>query len=149
MDDIKATKDVWLVGDEFLHEIHHALQEWKSDLVAKSKNLTYLYDQYNIHHWYDSPLVPNVHVCHLLNSLDRLNTTAKLPKYVLMFPDMDIISDTDLDYGVMIILEEQLQWLFNQINKAMHRRCEDLKSKRGSAVLSTFEPRVIWVSMIT
>ena len=138
VDDLKATKDVWLVGDEFLHEIHHTLQEWKSDLVPKNKSLPYLYDQYNVHHWYDSPLVPNVHVSRLLNSfLDGLNTIVKLPKYVLMFPDMDIISDADLDYGVMVLLEEQLQWLFNQINKAIHRRHEDLKAKRGGTVSST------------
>ena len=143
------TKDVWLIGDEFLRRIHHNLQEWKSDQSSTNRPLPYICNQYNVSAWYDSPLTNN-HTGRIYNSfIDGLNSNPKLPKYELMIIDADIIIGSNhLDYGIMHIIKEQLDWLFSKINKAIHRRQEDLKAKRGGAVSSSFEPRLIWVSMI-
>ena len=77
-----------------------------------------------------------------------LNKQPRLPKYVIMLTDCDIILGTEFDYGLNQLLEEQLDWLIRQVNKAINRRRDDLKSKRPGAISSSFEPRVIWIKAI-
>ena len=151
VDKIKAVKDVWLVRDEFLGKIFNQLQTMKSEVHSNNSLMPYLYDQYNVHQWYKSPLeTPSNRTVHLFNALiEGFNEEPKIPKYILMIPDVDIIIGTQhFELGVFHLLEEQLQWLFTQVQKSITRRREDILSKRAGAVSSSFEPRVIWVSMI-
>ena len=144
---MRAIKDCWLVGDEFFGEIHHTLQELKSECSTTP----YLYEQYNVMPFYLSALSPQPRVIRILNAfIDALNSTPKLPKYVLIIPDQDLMPGSKhLDYGVVHIMEQQLRWLFQQINKAIGRRREDLQSKHAGAIShSTYEPRIICIAMI-
>ena len=148
--DVEAIKDCWLVGDVFLGEVFHAFQEWKSDTAANNEILPYLYEQYNISSWFKSPLLNQIHTGRILNSFIKvLNSTPKLAKYVLVFPDDDIIrSANHVDYGIICMLEVQLAWLFKHFNRLITCYRDDLKSKRQGALVSTFEPRIIWIAMI-
>ena len=94
-----------------------------------------MYKQYNIMFWYKSPLLPQPSAVRIFNSfIDRLNATPKLPKYVLIFPDEDIIRTMKhLDFRIMTMLEEQLKWLFDQLNKYSTHRCDDLRAMRIGA----------------
>ena len=150
IDDIEALKDCWVVGDEFLISIYSALQELKTDYATNHKPMPYLYEHYNISAWYQSPLLNQIRMARILNSfLDGLNERKKLPKYVLLIPDEDIILGVNyIGYGVMTMIKEQLNWLFKQINKAIRRCRDDLKNTRQGAVSSSFEPRVTWVEMM-
>ena len=146
-EDVKAIKDCWIVGDEFLSDTFTALQEFKAENAVKP----HIYEQYNMMPFFQSPLKPHPRVVKVLNSfIEGLNSTPKLPKYVLLIPDQDlIVGAKHLDYGVIHIIEEQIKWLFKQLNKVIARRREDLQLKRAGAILkSTHKPRLIWVSMI-
>ena len=68
---------------------------------------------------------------------------------MLIIPDRDLIQGSrKIEYGIICFIEEQLQWLFAQIAKAVIRRHDDLKSKRAGLLVSTYEPRNVWVNMI-
>ena len=149
--DVKALKDCWLVGDEFLQKLHKRLQGWHSESNGTKDGMLFMYQQYNIMFWYKSPLVPQPSAVRIFKSfIDGLNTTPKLPKYILIFSDDDIIKTTKhLDFGIMTMLQEQLKWLFEQLNKYSTRRCDDLRATRiGALNTVTHEPRFIWVTMI-
>ena len=148
--DIAALKDCWLVGDVFLNEMTSVLQDWRSDAVSHNETSPYLYEQYNVTYWYKSVLDPDPRAVRLFNSfMDGLNSDAKLPRYIIIFPEDDIIRGTrHIDFGITCILEETLDWMFFEMVKNIKRRRDDLKTIRAGALSSIFEPRLIWVGMI-
>ena len=148
--DIPVLKDCWLVGDEFLGSIYNELQTWKNEQASDNKPLPYLYTQYNMSSWYRSPLSPHSNGVRLLNSfIDGLNSTPKLPKYVLVFPDRDLITGLKfLDFCVILLLDEHVSWLFRKLNKEIKRRRDDLMAKRPGALASSFKPRLIFIMML-
>ena len=87
----------------------------------------------------------------MVNSLvEGLNKYTQLPRYIFMIPDKDVITSClrDFDFGVNKILDDFLSYMFRQINKVIERRRIDLMYKRPGALPSSFEPRIIWVTMI-
>ena len=86
----------------------------------------------------------------IINStLEGLNNKERLPKYVLMMLDKDLIENLDyFDFGVTEILDDCLYWLVKEINKIFEIRRDDLKSKKLGSLSTATEPRVIWVAMI-
>ena len=126
------------------------LQELKNEQTS-SKDWSFVYQQYNVLQFNKSPLSSAPRFARILNSfIEGLNAMPKLPKYIFVLPDSDIIEGTGyFDYGVMQMIEEQVQWLFQQMNKYVEHRREDLKLKRAGAIaMSTHEPRFILVAMI-
>ena len=151
--DVRALKDCWLVGDVFLHDIFHTLQVAKSDAKVGNAALPYLYEQYNITCWNDGVLSPRPVITRILNSLiDGLNDKTnlwKLLKYFIMIMDWDIIIGTELhNFGIVTILKEQIKWLVTQLMKTANRRRDEIKTRRASALSTSFEPQFIWVKMI-
>ena len=41
---ITAWKDVWFIGDQFIHDIYHALQKLKTKAVEEQQDVLYIYD---------------------------------------------------------------------------------------------------------
>ena len=119
--------------------------------MGRSGEWPFVYQNYNVQVFFKSSLRPDPCVAKVLNSLmEGLNSTPKLPKYIFVVPDSDVIEDTAYyDFGVMLLLEEQLDWLFAQMEKYVTRRRDNLKEKRADSILmSTHEPRFIWIAMI-
>ena len=111
----------------------------------------FIYQQYNVLAFNKSLLLPIPRVVRLLNAvIEGLNSTPRLPKYIFLLPDSDIIEGTDhFNFGVMHMLQEQVMWLFAQLEKTVNRRRDDLKVKRPGAIsMSTYEPHFIWIAMI-
>ena len=66
-----------------------------------------------------------------------------------MFPDNDIILGLKyLDFGVIHMLDKIMEWLFRQLKKGIDRRRQNLHDTRAGALASSFEPRLIWITMI-
>ena len=127
------------------------LQEAKTGAKLLTKNPLYLFYYYNITALYANQLSSNrVALSCILNAfIEGLNNSSKLPKYVLMIPDNDIILSTDFfNGGANKIFYETLEALFKQINKVIKRRHDDLLHKRPGSIASTFEPRFIWIKVI-
>ena len=137
-------KDYWLVGDQFLCEIFSTLQGIKVDATTKKRDPPYIYENYNIYAWYKPIKDCTQCMVRIFNSfVEGLNSRAFCPKYMLIIPDEDI-----LDCKSGLYVEDQLEWLYTSINKAITHRRDDLKWKRPGSMSSSFEPRVIWVEPI-
>ena len=146
---MQALREIWLVGDIFLWDSFAILQRLKIDAGSTNRPPPYIYDYYNVSVWYPGTSTIKQCITRIYNAfISALNKSPLLPKYVLIIPDCDIILGTKFDYGMSRLLEEQIDWLIRQLNKAIHRRCDDLKAKRPGAISSSFEPRVIWIKAI-
>ena len=55
-------------------------------------------------------------------TIEAINQEKKLPKYLIVIPDGDIIRDIeDFDYGANRFLAKQINWLVKNINLAVRR----------------------------
>ena len=54
--DIKALKEVWIVGDQFLYDTFTAFQAMKSRAAMNNECLPYLHDFYDVHCAFQRPL---------------------------------------------------------------------------------------------
>ena len=86
-------KDVWLLGDEFLHDAMKELSTMMKTAKKKQKPAPYIYQMYNITGYFASfgtrgPL-------NIINPLiDALNENEHLPKLIIVVPDKDLIANT-------------------------------------------------------
>ena len=122
----------------------------KTTAKLKKESAPYIYQYYNIYAYIQDPLnCLKDGVVSIYNSfLEGLNNRNKLPRYVFMIPDIDILRKARLDFGADEILEKLLEWLFKKINKALDRRFEDLVGKRPGAMDPLQRTRIIWIKMI-
>ena len=111
-----------------------------------------MYEYYNIIPGY--PTASNFTkstVSRIFNQLvGILNEKERLPKYILMFPDKDLLWYVNhKNFGVGKIATDLLYWLCDEIEKALSLRKEDVRGKRPGALWSSSEPRIVWVKMLT
>ena len=79
-----------------------------------------------------------------LNGEDQL-----LPKYILIFPDKDIVANTKIfNYGIVETFQDNNKWLLVNIDQKLETRKEDLHKTRPGSVSQSSEPRLIWVQML-
>ena len=98
-----ALKDLWVVGNHFLRENYNVLQDMRASTSAKLsvKDQLYIYQQYNIVLYFASGAS---RICSLMARvinwvIEGLNSKERLPKYVLIMLDKDLI-DVTLRYYV-------------------------------------------------
>ena len=140
---------MWMVGDVFLVDTYDSLVNMKT--TAKIKNATppYLHEMYNVTGAFTNPLSPiQPTIARMFNALvGALNDTHHLPKYIVVIPDMDILSTIDYyDHGVKELIEDNVRWLLKNMAKAVLRRYEDLHTKRPGSFLEL--PKFIWLKML-
>ena len=92
-DNVKALESVWLIGDNFLFNIHPAIQLLHTEACRRGQPEPYLYSKYNLEGFYFNPLNPLKPILvRFLNSLiEGLNLAPHPPKYVICLPDKDLI----------------------------------------------------------
>ena len=141
-----------MVGDAFLRDTFPVFQQLKKQTLEAKSVRPYLYDYYNITPLY-SPVVSTTKsvVGRVHNEIiGQLNKKDKLPRYIVMLFDKDIIEDIDFDeFGVGQFFYDQLNWFANSVETALDLRKEDLKYKNPGSLWSNAEPRLIYVEMIT
>ena len=85
----------------------------------------------------------------IYNSLiEALNKRERLPHFLLVIIDKDIVEDIDLfDYGASKELMGNLEWLIKQINILIQqRRSEIIEIKPGA--IYTLDPKIVLVNMV-
>ena len=85
----------------------------------------------------------------ILNKLiDALNKNDRLPKYILIFPDMDIIADLKkFDFGTANILANITNWLMRQCDVLVRRKKLQITERKPGAIIDN-HPTLIYVKMI-
>ena len=80
---------------------------------------------------------------------EELNEYPHLPKYILIIPDKDIVSDTKVfDYGISSTFEELVEWLLTNIAEDLEKRKKNLHKTRPGALTQASEPCLVWVQML-
>ena len=150
-EEIEALREVWIVGDHFLHQNFDVFQQQKSTAILDHKDPPHLYQFYGISAWYVnliSFLKPTT--ARLQNALVKaLNKKTYLPKYVIMMPDIDILRTLHAwGPGANEKIESQLNWIIAEVAKLLIVRRDDLKAKHAGSVTADLT-RVVWVGMLT
>ena len=77
------------IGDVFIHDIYHALQQMNTTAKVSKNTAVYIYDMYNVRCFTANPLseVKNV-AARLVNALIKaVNDAEKLLKSIIVIPD--------------------------------------------------------------
>ena len=124
-----AIFDIWIIGDTFLHDITGTLQTMKVEAKMNKKAPSlYIHEYYNVF-TYIQPITSGVHRCvaQVLNALtEALNNRARLPHFIVVILDKDLIDECDpfkADWKCLITV---IQWLMKQINLLIHCKCLDI-----------------------
>ena len=56
--EVKAFKDLWIIGDQFVNEVFHALQELQQSAKINKKRGPFIYDEFNVRCFTSNPLSP-------------------------------------------------------------------------------------------
>ena len=147
---VTAWKDIWLIGDQFVHNIYHTLQQMNTTATVEKKNAPYIYEMYNICCFTANPLseLKNVVAC-LVNALIKArNDAEKLPRIIMVLLDWDLVKYIGFKHvHTKIIFSEVLDWIINNMKRAVQSKRDHLMRKKAGAVTDN-DPKIIWVKMI-
>ena len=80
--------------------------------------------------------------------IDAINRRPRLPKYIIMVPDRDLIEAANFfSFGVTKVFGTTVNWLARQIERLIEARREELCKKCPGSIHAN-ETRMIWVKMI-
>ena len=85
----------------------------------------------------------------LVNALTKvLNEASVLPRIILIIPDDDIVNNINyFRFGADFVLRPVLQWIVNNIERAVQCKKMELVNILPGAVASG-EPKIIWLQMM-
>ena len=126
----------------------------RSEATNLHKPVPYIFDYYNPRTYFTNPKNDSKSVmARILNSIAKgLNANSKLPKYVLVVPDKDLLSCIPKNYserGMEHLMYECIKFMITEINKLFDARKDAIRNKKAGAMSTSLEPRIIWVSMIS
>ena len=151
LDDIPALFDTWLLGEAFLRDVFPIFQQLKKQTVRAESAKPYLYEYYNITPLYSAAVSTTRSIMARVHNelVTELNKKDKLPRYLLIILDKDLIEAIDYDeFGVGQLFYDQLNWFAKNVEKSLDLRKDDIKHKNPGALWSDAEPRVIWLHML-
>ena len=147
---ILAWKDFWIVGDDFAWKIYDALQRLHTEAATARSAVPYIYEFYNVEcYTVNREALCNNVMANLINAvLKGLNDKILLPLFILVVPDYDLVKYFNhFVFGVSLIAGKCLNYVINEIDRAIESRKDALRRRKPGAV-SAAEPKVIWVKMI-
>ena len=161
-DDIRAVKDLWLIGDTFLKQMYHTLRAVKMGQTAPglsreqqqkiSEHELYIHRMFNVKTYY-TKVIPGVNnplmrvVNALINAMNE-PTNLQLPRMIIIMLDDEFLHMMNFkDFGISMMIGKCLEWLVREIHDIVHDQRHLLKYKRLGAV-SRYEPKIIWSHMM-
>ena len=147
---VTAWKDLWFIGDKFIHSIYHTLQGMNTEAKVAKGKIPYLYDMYNVCCFTANPLSDMKNVAtHLVNLLVKsLNDYEKLPRMILVVPDWDLLKYYKFIYhNADSLIKTILKWIIHNMCRAIDAKKDFLTKSKVGAVFEG-EPKVIWAKMI-
>ena len=137
-DNAPAIFDIWFLGDIFLKEIFNTYKTLINQAQRKKDVAPpYIHEQFNVISYYKQ-FSTGVRRCaaRIINALfEGLNERDRLPCYLVIIPDKDLISDIDVfEFGASRIITDVLQWMLKEINMFLHRKRLEILDKKPGAV---------------
>ena len=154
-DDIKAFKDLWILGDSFIREMFHTLRamKFRPGQIRNDSNANlepYIHRKYNVRAYYNKNQFSQENaLARLYNALVKgINDNAKLPRIILVIPGVEFFNSINhKDYGVSLMIGKCIDWYLTNFQREIRTRKMDIYQKRIGAV-EHLEPKVIWVKML-
>ena len=148
---MEAIFDFWILGYRFLqsltNEFDAMLEEAKRD---KKKLPPYIQDYFNVKFFADvKASALDKSITRILNSLtEAVNERNRLPKFLLVIIDKDMLSILDLfAFDANKAILETTSWLVKQIYTIVRRRRISITDKKLGAVFAD-DPKIIFVRMM-
>ena len=148
--DVKSINNLWLIRDQFLNDIFHALPSLHHSAQASKQQIPFVYDFYNVMCYTPNPnsLIKNV-LARLANCLIKvLNDSLKMPRIIIVIPDVDILKFIAAKFGLESIksmISAASSWVINQFQHAIEAKKEG-RRKIGAIIGS--EPKIVWVKAL-
>ena len=80
--------------------------------------------------------------------VQALNDNQRLPKYIIMFPDKDILTSLHKNnINAALVMGSTIHYLIKQIDSLLSRRTQQLEVRKPGALLPE-ETKIIWVRML-
>ena len=160
---MQATYDVWVAGDSFSKDTYQKLEEMLTQSVAYNNNprnqnasqqeekaSLYLAEYYNVFEYHQAKsdhLGPAI--ARVLNSvIQGLNTNKRLPRFLLVILDKDVIEDLNVfDFGAVRGMSRIICWLTKQIDIAVRCKRLQILDKKPGAIYHD-DSKVIYVETL-
>ena len=117
----------------------------------ESKAQPHMFRYYNVDARFSPPVSLNRSFMARMIScfIAALNEKPKLPRYVLIIIDKDWFESSKIvEFGVGKAVNTAIQWLLDQISRAIEIHKENLYNRKPGALATGSEPRLIWVAML-
>ena len=111
--------DLWFIGDNFVNTYYHAFQDTQSEAKKSNAPQPFIYDNFNVRCFTTRPLsLTKSTPARLVNVLIKaLNEAHKLPRFIIIIPDWDILKFIDhYTFGIEAITEKILAWMMDNIH---------------------------------
>ena len=151
-DTAKSLFDVWFVGDSLLADVFGTFAEIQEELLKRRNKepQLYLHEYYNVKSFYElSKNGIQYRATRIVNAVvDAVNQTHRLPHFLIIMPDKDILAELDVfNYQVETILRQYVLWMVKQISMVIRRKKAELLDKKPGAIYAG-DPVLIFVRMI-
>ena len=146
---VHAYFDAWIIGDAFLNEIGNTFFSMHNAAVLNKKQPPYLFQRFNVSAFFNivSSSVKGL-ACFINPLVEALNEKQKLPKFIIIIPDKDIISSTKVwEFGSSYVLGAAIHYIVRQIDILLERRKLDLFDKKPGVLLDEY-PKVVSIRML-
>ena len=141
--------DTWFVGDRFLRDTYNSFQMTINEASANKKLVQpYLYEFYNLYQSNRADAQERA-PSRILNALtDLINLKQRLPRFLVIVIDSDIISDVDIfKRDVIKSIKQMTTWLVKQINIQIRCKRIELMAHSPGTIYGN-DPTVIFIQMI-
>ena len=148
---MSAAYDLWIIGDGFLKDMIPSIRSLKTQATINKKKPPYMYEYFNIKffHTYHASSTRNA-IARIHNAVvEALNTNARLPAYILMMLDSNILETISyFEFGISKCIHRSLCSIFSDLEQMVKTRRGDLLQKKPGALGSSKHPQIIWIEMI-
>ena len=135
----------------FANDVFKALQDMQLGSGRSNKDKIFIQRYFNVKGNMANPIGAydsTDALSTLVNALiEALNESTYLPKYIIVIPDWDILRFIKhYDSGITVMTGKIINWLTNQMIRAVDTRRDDLMRAHHGAV-APGEPKFVWVKM--
>ena len=144
-------KQIWVAGDDFLYDTFTSYRAMVLKAKTQKKQAPFIHDYYDVSFHFTRPLSEVKYVeTRIYNTIvEAMNNYERLPKYILILLDKDLIESLKTcDYGAKITMEGAVIWLIERLDKTLYWRKEDIRNKKPGALTGPGEPRLIFVAIV-
>ena len=111
-------------------------------------NRPFLFKQFNVSANYAGLAVRGINRW-LYPFVDMLNTRPKIPKYIIVIPDKDMITNFKANkFNTTMVMGSTIHYIIRQFDILLDRRSQNLLDKKPGAVAPIEFPHIVWVRML-